>query len=231
MFAEKENMKQGEIYYRSRTFWILGLKYIHLVRITAEQVVEHRNSIVAMWWGEKSSEEETAELAQQTNWSDARLVEPLLFNLFHGIELLLKGFALFEEDESPELNHKLTPLLQSFKDMYPEEAKLTAVFERYVNDAVMPELLRDFLNDNNATVDDYYQLLRYPFDFNFTKEHDHFKLKYKGAEGLPFYQELVTNLTDIAKKSVALGRRLKQDSEKEIGQVSSEDAPSEELST
>jgi hypothetical protein len=204
-------------YYRSLTFWSLGLKYLHLTKVTAEQIVENRNQMVATWWGKKTPEEEAAELDRQTKWSDSRLVEPLLFNLFHGLELVLKGFILFRQTESRKLDHGLTELLSSFRTLYPAERELAAVFGRYVDASAMPALLREFLRANSATVDSYYQLFRYPFNPKFTKEHDHFKLKYKGSRGLPFYRDLLTDLKGMPKIVVALGRSLEQDSEPSVG--------------
>jgi hypothetical protein len=199
-------------YYRSLTFWSLGLKFLHLTRVTTEQVVKNRNRTVATWWGDKTPEAEAAELDRQTEWSDARLVEPLLFNLFTGLELLLKGFVLFKQTEHLKLDHALTGLLMSFRSMYPTEEELTGVLERYIEIAAMPALLRDFLAANAATVDRYHQLFRYPYDLKLTKEHDHFELKYKGRHGLPFYTDLLTDLNGLSKRAVDLGRRLKEDS-------------------
>lgn len=207
-----------DTYYMSFTFWSLGLKYLHLTRVTTEQVVENRNQMVATWWGEKTPVEEAAELDRQTKWSDSRLVEPLLFNLFHGLELVLKGFVLFRQSESRKLDHALTKLLRSFRSLYPAEQELARIFARYIESVSMPALLRDFLDANAASVDTYYQLFRYPFDRKFTKEHDHFTLKYKGCKGLPFYQDLLVDLKGLPKIVVALGRRLEEGSESSRGE-------------
>jgi hypothetical protein len=202
-----------DTYYRPLTFWRLGLNYLHLTRVTTEQVVKNRNRIVAIWWGDITSEAEAAEADRQTKWSDANLVEPLLFNLFHGLELLLKGFVLFKQAEPPKLNHALTEWLMFFRCKYPTEEQLTAIFDRYIETAAMPELLRDFLAANSANVDSYYELFRYPCNRKFTKKYDHFKLKYKGRHGLPFYKDLLTDLNGLSKRAVDLGRRLEEDSE------------------
>lgn len=202
---------ESKDFYRSLSFLSLGLKYLHLTKVIAEQIIQNQNRIVATWWGEKSPEEEEDELNCQTKWSDIRLVEPFLFNLFHGLELLLKGFVLFKQEGSTKLDHKLTILFHSFVEKYPSEHELITLFNRYSDDSAMPLLLQDFFNSNESSVDEYYQLLRYPFSYKFTKKYNHFNLKYKGAMGLPFYEDLVADIDCLTKKAVSLGRRLEQD--------------------
>ena len=209
----------------------MGLKYLHLVRVTAEQVVSTKNKTVATWWGDRTPEEEAKELDRQTKWSDARLVEPLLFNFYHGLELLLKGFTLWKSGPNPKLDHLLTVLLDSFMKEYPGEVDLITVFQKYLAEPTMPEMLRDFLEKNEFHVDRLYESLRYPFNRDMSQNYEHIMLKYKGREGLTFYEELVTDIGVIAKCAVALGRELERGSEQQLGQVSSDSAPLDEPSS
>jgi hypothetical protein len=190
----------------------MGLKYLHLVRVTVEQVVRMKNKTVATWWGELTPEEEAKQLDRQTKWSDARLVEPLLFNFYHGLELLLKGFTLWKSALNPRLDHRLTVLLASFMKKYPGEVDLIKVFHKYLVESTMPKMLRDFLEENESSVDRFYESLRYPFNRDMSQKYEHIMLKYKEREGLPFYEEMVTDIGVIAKCSVALGRKLERGS-------------------
>jgi len=213
-------------YFRSLCFWGMGLKYLHFVRVTAEQVVGARNKTVATWWGDRSPEEEAAELDRQTKWSDARLIEPLLFNFYHGLELLLKGFALWVAGTNTKLDHRMTRLLKSFLEAFPDEHELTEVFQKYVTLPAMPALLRDFLEQNDLSVDKFYEALRYPFDRRFAHNYEHLVLKHKGREGLPFYEQLVKDIGTLARMAVALGRKLEKDSEQMHAEATSESAKS-----
>jgi hypothetical protein len=94
----------------------------------------------------------------------------------------------------------------------------------------MPEMLIDFLEKNESSVDRFFESLRYPFDRSLSQSYKHIMLKYKGSEGLPFYEELVADIGTMAKCAVSLGRKLKEDSEQKVGQVSSESALSDEPS-
>ena len=224
-------MTNRDIFFRSLSFWSMGLKYLHLVRVTAEQVVGTKNRTVAAWWGERTPEEEAKELDRQTKWSDARLVEPLLFNFYHGLELLLKGFALWRSGSNPKLDHRLTVLLDSFMKEYPGEVDLILAFQKYLAEPTMPEMLRDFLEKNESHVDRLYESLRYPSNRDMSQDYEHIMLKYKGRKGLPFYEELVTDIGVIAKCAVTLGRELERGSEQQLGQVSSNGAPPDEPSS
>ena len=224
-------MTNRDIFFRSLSFWSMGLKYFHLVRVTAEQVVGTKNRTEAAWWGERTREEEAKELDRQTKWSDARLVEPLLFNFYHGLELLLKGFALWRSGSNPKLDYRLTVLLDSFMKEYPGEVDLILAFQKYLAEPTMPEMLRDFLEKNESHVDRLYESLRYPSNRDMSQDYEHIMLKYKGRKGLPFYEELVTDIGVIAKCAVTLGREVERGSEQQLGQVSSNGAPPDEPSS
>lgn len=212
-------MKQDR-YFRSLCFWSMGLRYLHLVRVTAEQVVDAKNKTVATYWDDRTPEEEAIELDQQTKWSDARLIEPLLFNFYHGLELLLKGFVLWAVDQ--KLNHFITRLFESFIATFPKEQDLIKVFQKYIVSSKMSELLSDYLQQNHLSVDQFYESLRYPFDLKFAQNYEHLVLKYKGRKGLPFYQELVTDIRSLTKLSVSLGRKVEIHSEQMHAEATSE---------
>ncbi len=200
-------------YFRSLRFWSMGLVYLHLVRVTAEQVVDAQNKTLSTWWGDHTPEEEASELDRQTKWSDARLIEPLLFNFYHGLELLLKGFVLLSAGTSTKLDHRMTGLFESFVAAFPDEHELIELFQKYLTRSAMPAMLSDFLEQNDSSVDNFYQSLRYPFDRKFAKNYEHLVLKYKGGEGLPFYEKLVTDIRSLAQMAVALGRKIEEDRE------------------
>jgi hypothetical protein len=224
-------MINQDIFFRSLSFWRMGLKYLHLARVTAERIVSTKNRTVATWWGERGPEEEAKELGRQTKWSDARLVEPLLFNFYHGLELLLKEFALWKSGPHSKLDHRLTVLLDSFMKEYPGEGDLIMAFQKYLAKPAMPEMLRDFLEKNGCSVNQLYESLRYPFNRDMSQIYEHIMLKYKGYKGIPFYEELVTDIGVIAKCAVALGRDLEGSSEQQLGQVSCDGPPSDEPSS
>ncbi len=129
------------------------------------------------------------------------------------------------------IDHLLTGLLDSFMKEYPGEVDLISAFQKYLSEPTMPEMLRDFLEKNEFHVDRLYESLRYPSSRDMSQNYEHIMLKYKGRKGLPFYEELVTDIGVIAKCAGALGRELQRGSEQQLGQVSSDGAPSDEPSS
>ena len=197
-------------YFRSLCFWSMGIKYLHLVRVNAEQVVDAKNRTVATWWGDRTIEEEASELDRQTKWSDERLLEPLLFNFFHGLELLLKGFILSSAGTNQKLDHRISRLLKSFMIDFPNEHELIKVFKKYLTQSEMPELLSSYLIKNEISVDRFYESLRYPFDRKFNQNYKYIMIKYKGRKGLPFFEELITDIRSISRMAVSLGRNIEK---------------------
>ncbi len=207
-------MTTNDSYEHALAHWKLALKYLHLVKVIAGQIVACGNNFIATWHGngkeEPTPEEVAKKLDEQTKWSDVWLIEPFLFNLYHGLELMLKGFVLLDTNASREGDHKLSDYIQRCKKMYPAEQVAFGLIDKYIDVTQMPDLLREFFEMNNSTADDYYQLLRYPFDFKFTKKHAHFNLKYKGEDGIPFFTELTSDLDEMRRASVRLGKSMKK---------------------
>ena len=166
------------------------------------------NKSIAVWKDEKTSVEQ--ELYKQTKWSDGHLIEPLLFNFYHGIELLLKGFVQLKQKTVQDPNHSLTKYLDSFTREYPTEISLIAKFDKYLISKNMPDILQNFFKENSLTPDHFHVMLRYPYDKKDpTKSYQHDMLKYKGHEGVMFFEGLVTDISDIMRMCVALSRQHK----------------------
>ena len=79
-------------YKRSLAFWTTSLYYLKLVEAVADQMVCQGNQYVII--GDIPISPEDYE--EQTKWSDHNISLPLLYNFYHGIELLLKGFVLLK---------------------------------------------------------------------------------------------------------------------------------------
>lgn len=136
------------------------------------------------------------------------MVIPLLFNFYHGLELILKGFVIASEGKSAKLNHGLTQLYHKFIKNYKNQTKLNKFFSKYLDKTQMPSLLLDFLTHNKLSVDRFYESLRYPFDLNLSNEYQHFVLKYQGTNGIQFYRSMSKDIREMMKLIVALGYSL-----------------------
>jgi len=198
-------------YFRALHFWTMAEKYLHLTRVVSEEVVANKNRFFVM-----SGTPITAEqLQDETRWTDTNLIEPLLFNFYHGLELMLKGFLMFRPRPADKLNHRLSSLLSEFQSRYPEAQSLDLLFQKYVVVAHMPEMLKAFFKDNDIPVDRFYECLRYPFDVRLARDFNHLNLKYKGKRGLPFFRGLVEDTESIMRESVAISRTEQEGTEEE----------------
>ena len=75
------------------SFWTVSFQYLMLVENISRETTSNRNPLGHMKDVKKGPITED-ELLDATRWSDHILIIPLLFNLYHGIELLVKGFLL-----------------------------------------------------------------------------------------------------------------------------------------
>lgn len=137
-------------------YWTIGLQYLHLVEVVIAETVAQRNAHIVF----SNTEISRDQYERDARWSDHRLVIPLLFVFYHGIEVILKGF-LVAAGASPETNHKLSQLVSAFEEQFPGHAIGTTV-RKYIAEDKLPEVLASFCKTSGITIDAYYQALKYP---------------------------------------------------------------------
>jgi len=193
------------------SFWTLALQYLRLVENVSRETVSQGNAwIYSRDFGE--GEVTADEYHYVTRWSDHSIIIPLLFNLFHGIELLAKGFLLVDQSEPVRMTHNISVLRDKVREKFPDENILNTFFLKYTDESQMPELLSRFLVGNELSVDQLYPALRYPSpDFLVMRKYT--SLKYQDEAGTPFFAALADDIRNLMEAAVALGRRLGKDSD------------------
>ncbi|MEX2410014.1 MAG: hypothetical protein WD607_01360 [Candidatus Paceibacterota bacterium] len=187
---------------RVKNFWDIGIQYLHITEIVSNETYLQGNQNHFV-----SDAPITKEgLSEETKWSDFNLVIPLLFNFYHGMEVILKGFINLKKG-SKTVGHNLSDLLINFKKYYPNSS-LIPLFEKYIILKKLPDLLAEFCKVSSITIDDFYQALKYP-ESNQGAEFYHYPLEYKGNKGINFFIELRNDIYQIRKKSVSLARKEK----------------------
>lgn len=184
-------------------YWTIGIQYLHLVQTVANKMIQQGNKHIILSDEEISLEQ----YAYQTKWSDFNLIVPLLFNFYHGVEVLLKGFLVAKETLGKKSNHNLTDLLTKFGESFPNH-NLNILFARYVDKGQLPEPLASFCLDSSISIDDYYQALKYPDSNCGKKNFKHISLKYRSDKGLEFLNGLVSDIGQIRLDAVTLGRKI-----------------------
>lgn len=187
---------------KASQFWQVGDNYLHLVQAVLDKNNEQGNALGVTKQGSIPDEQE---LAEGTLWSDFNVAIPLLFNFFHGLEVILKGFRLVKGLDGRR-SHKLSDLLSDFKSQYSGE-DLIPLFEKYIVKENLPSILREFCATSEITIDEYYQALKYPESMK-EKQYQHNTLMYKGSKGAAFFGELNNDIGKIRKKTLSLGRNI-----------------------
>jgi hypothetical protein len=178
-------------------FWTVGIEYLHLVQAVSNETHNQGNAHVVI----SETPLTESEYAEQTKWSDHNLVMPLLFNFYHGLEVILKGFRL-ASGLGGRHSHKLSDLLTEFKTQYPED-DLIPLLEKYILQTNLPPILSEFCTTSGITIDDYYQTLKYP-ESTQGVQYEHHPLKYRAEEGAMFFAELRDDIEKIRRKTVSL---------------------------
>ncbi len=200
-------MTSQERYDLALSFWTTAFQYLILVENISRETASQGNVAVIVRPYSKGSPIIAKESEEETRWSDLRIIIPLLFNLLHGIELLVKGFLFLDPAEILAKRHNLSELREKFKRKYPGQEILSRFLDKYTSEGHMPELLRRFLTENSLQVNELYQTLRYPTP-DFTTMRVYSSLKYQGEEGIPFFSDLHEDVYSVRLAAVSLGRSL-----------------------
>lgn len=181
------------------SYWRIGLQYLHLVQAVSEQTSETGNQFVVL----SSAKLIEDEYIQRTRWSDHALVIPLLFDFYHGIEVVLKGF-LIAKGQTPKRNHQLSMLLEKFNAQFPSN-NIVPIMEPYILDHKLTSPLKEFCQESKIGIDAYYEALKYP-QSKAGIIYEHTRLTYKGRKGVAFFGSLVKDIDLLRSTVVSLGR-------------------------
>lgn len=199
-------MCSREQYDVALSFWTASFQYLMLVQNGAREIVANDNTWV-MVKDFKEGPISPEECAEATRWSDHTISIPLLFNLLHGIELLIKGFLLIDQFEDMKKSHDIVDLCTRFLRAFPDETVLNRFFHKYTCEYAMSDILKRFLKDNRIDVKSLYQAMRYPSP-DFQAMRMYACLKYNGEEGVHFFSDLESDIQEVRKVAVTLGRSL-----------------------
>lgn len=202
-------MNKTTQFYRALSFWTTAIDYLALVENVANETIKQGN-VWTLVRGHKEGPITDAEYVNATQWSDHRIITPLLYNLYHGIELLVKGFLLAPPASTVEAKHTLQKLCCEFVQKYPQETEINRFLIKYTEEASLPPLLSEFLKSNKLSFKELYQALRYPSDVNFQNLKTYIKLKYNGENGLAFFRSLKEDIDAVRRATVKLERVIEE---------------------
>lgn len=131
-------------------------QFLNLVTASIEEMENQRNkntSIISDT-GDKDRNNEIHE--EDRKWCDVNMALPIMFNLYHGLELFMK--AILNEHEGFSKGHKLTLLLMEIKaieDPYLDD--IICILDKQINNSPF----KDYFMDNQVTIDSFYEVLKY----------------------------------------------------------------------
>lgn len=177
--------------------------YLNLVQAALGETIKQGNT----WVVTSDQQIDWKKYDEATKWSDFNIIVPLLYNFYHALELLLKGFVLLKKTgRSVKLDHDIQRLLSDFCSQYPDQYCLASVLSKYIGESITSPTLSIFFQDNDCTSNRFYELLRYPADPILAEFFTYMQLQYKGGEAVPFFKELQNDIECIPRRSVSLGR-------------------------
>lgn len=198
-----------QTYLKALSLWTTSFHFFNVVQNICEKIIENKNERIIVC----NSDTPMEELNDKTKWSDQKIVVPVLFNFYHALEILIKGFLIIDAPDKMKPKHSIEHLVSSFENVYIHESVLVKMLKKYTHQSQLPMLLKGFLKKNNLSVSQLYEALRYPLDSQFDTVRTYIDLKYKGKEGVPFFEELFDDINVIRENAVRLGRELKKKQE------------------
>ena len=182
-------------------FNYIGITYQfwNLVRESINEMEKIKNvSLLISGHDSNISDAESWEIYEEkTKWNDFKIGVPVLFNYYHGLELLMKGLLNEINVEPRKKNHKLT---EYYAQIIVHESKFTPEIINTLGQFLKKNnRFEKFFTDNGGSVDDFYIMLRYPGPI---KENVHFgfrNIRGTDKKGLEKWLLLRDNTIEIKK--------------------------------
>jgi len=190
----------------SRKHFDMARSFFTLVENSLEKLIESGN-IDSIFTGKLPKEALKEEYDRRTKWSDFRIITPVLFNYFHGLELNLKGLKyLLEYPPSRRgLNHKLSGLYSDFERLYPRETRYLEIIKECLYPSQELIILRDFYVENQLENSDvFYEVFKYPYNKRFELDFYYGSLEHNRETGIEFSKKLIEYSKLILKESSAV---------------------------
>lgn len=177
----------------------LATHFLRLAESSSDLLVRRRNALSVVSGKEISPDE----YFRKTRWSDHAVGIAILFNFYHGVELTLKG-SILHSGQKPSTTHSLSALHAQLKKLVPSSA-LVACLSDVIHKVDPTSPLGQFFSDNNVSIDDWYEALKYPESIK-GKNFSHVKLKYRSESALKFWRSLSRNAKAVRLRALSFER-------------------------
>ena len=179
----------------------LSENFLDMVRIIFTESIKQGNRTYSIQSANQPKLEKEIEHRNQTKWSDEKILIPVLFNFFHGLELLLKGFKYIENPPikgEQNIKHDIKSLMSTFEKEYPANNKLIEIFKYYIIPETHCAILSNFYKTNNISdSNQFIHFFKYPTNGNFTQKFDFKDLRKTKDTGIEFFEKVIADIEII----------------------------------
>jgi hypothetical protein len=187
--------------HRSFCFFNLSENYLLFVRNVLKETIKQGNT-----WTVLNDKKITEKIYyDKTKWSDFNIVIPVLFNFYHGLELLMKGLLSLIDNYELQNSHDIKKILKDLQSNI-KNVEIINILNKYIDSNSMPKIFSECLKENNISINKFYIFLKYPTDKNISKMYNYFKLKYNEEEGLSLFKGIVDDIDFLMPKVVKIYR-------------------------
>jgi hypothetical protein len=172
--------------------------FFDLVQAVLGENIKQGNKTTSIQPATNNKNKREKEYRHQTKWSDNRILIPVLFSFFHGIELFLKGIKYLNNDPEKKPDHKLSNLTTNFKKDHPEKTVIIKILEYYIYPENNCEILSDFYKTNKiADSSKFYEVFKYPSNNKFDKDFNYKDLKRNGEKGIKLFEKIINDIETL----------------------------------
>lgn len=185
-------------------FYKLGHQFLNSSKVLLEKLVENDNRQVVI-----SNFEITEEYYnEQTKYSDFYIIIPILFNYYHGLELIIKA-ALEQVGKLKKDRHNMEDLIKKLKEEYKEDENFINCIIEKIDKPI--QIVNKFQTDNNRINGfSVYEALRYPDNKSADKLINYESLLYNGDIIIDDCREIIQNIENIKIVTVRKYRELEE---------------------
>ena len=140
------------------SFLSLGYNFLSLTINSIDEMEKQENKSLVLSDMIYSDDVSFKKYDEMTKWNDFNIGIPVLFNFFHGHELILKGILELLAIKAPK-SHNLSAILAKLEVISNPDLSNLII---HLNDVLNNNGFEKFFIENDKNVDSYYILLKYP---------------------------------------------------------------------
>ena len=144
----------------------LSYQFLNLAKEAINEMEKQDNRTLILSDAKENKDDSWSEYENNTRWNDMNVGVPILFNFYHGLELMMKGLT-FEVSKDVKLDHNIESIYKNLASM-PDgiSNELISLFSKYIVD---DSPFHQFFKDNKSSPKDFFNVLKYPESKNKTR--------------------------------------------------------------